>query len=76
MRDQGVERGEWGILRFGEDGQESDVTVRKLCLGNGWSGRKRTWLRFKRCSEVLNWDRFIGGKSIYWRLTICRMTSF
>jgi hypothetical protein len=49
MRDQGVERGEWGILRFGEDGQESDVTVRKLCLGNGSSGRKRTGLRFERC---------------------------
>jgi hypothetical protein len=40
MRDQGVERGEWGILRFGEDGQESDVTVGKLCLGNGWSGAR------------------------------------
>lgn len=56
VRDQGVERGEWGILRFGEDRQESDVTVRKLCLGNGRSGRKRTWLRFKRCGEGgMNW---------------------
>ena len=51
MRDQGVERGEWGVLRFGEDGQEGDVTVRKLCLGNGLRGRKRTGLRFERCGE-------------------------
>jgi len=51
MRDQRVERGEWGILRFGKDGQEGDVTVRKLCLGNGLRGRKRTGLRFERCGE-------------------------
>jgi hypothetical protein len=51
MRDQGVERCEWGILRFGEDGQEGDVTVGKLCLGDGLKVRKRTGLRFGRCGE-------------------------
>jgi hypothetical protein len=36
-----------GILRFGGDGQEDDVTVIKMCLGNGLRGRKRIGLRFK-----------------------------
>jgi len=51
VRDQRVERGDWGILRFGEDGQEGDVTMRKLCLGDGLKVRKRNGLRFERCDE-------------------------
>jgi hypothetical protein len=32
--------------------------------------------RSLKSSNVLRSDRFINGKSIYWRLTICRMTRY
>jgi hypothetical protein len=40
-----------GYFEVWGDVQEGDVTVRKLCLGNGLKGRKRTGLRFERCGE-------------------------